>query len=238
MPDRFFCSPISVDEVAVLQGPEAHHLSRVLRKTPGDRVEIFDGKGSSALAEIQSLSKKAVELRILNRDQSPKPRGEIVLATAVPKGDRFRWLVEKAVELGVDRLVPLMTERSVVKPGEGKRDKMEQAVIEASKQCRRNYLMEVREPMEWDQFLKNELSLESLALIAHPEGKPLCEVFPAVFPDKLVLIVGPEGGFTEREIDEAQSSGAIGVGLGPNILRIETAALALAAYAAFQRPLS
>jgi 16S rRNA (uracil1498-N3)-methyltransferase len=235
MPDRFFCSPMPLGDVAVLEGPEAHHLSRVLRKTVGELIEIFDGRGQFALAEIESISKKAVELRLRERGSSPPPLGEVILASAVPKGDRFRWLVEKAVELGVDRLVPLITERSVVKPGEGKRDKMEQAVVEASKQCRRNHLMELDEPMGFDQCLKENLAPDALAIVAHPDEANLRDVFSAAFPSRLVLMVGPEGGFTDHEVDAAKTAGAIAVGLGVNILRIETAALALAAFAAVQR---
>jgi 16S rRNA (uracil1498-N3)-methyltransferase len=106
---------------ARIEGAEAHHLSRVLRKTTGETIELFDGNGQFALAEILGISKKSVDLKILESAQSPPPVGEVILATAAPKGERFRWLVEKAVELGVDRLIPLITLRSVVKPGEGKR---------------------------------------------------------------------------------------------------------------------
>ncbi len=237
MPDRFYCTQLPSGDVAHLEGPEAHHLSRVLRKSVGDLVELFDGLGGYAHAEVQSLSKKSVELKLLERGQSPRPLGEVILATATPKGERFRWLVEKAVELGVDRLIPLITERSVVKPGEGKRDKMEQAVIEASKQCRRNYLMEVMEPELWERFLKKCLiqAENSQAFVAHPNGAALREVFPTPFPKRGVFIVGPEGGLTDQEIAQATKAGAIAVGLGPNILRIETAAIALAAFAAIQR---
>lgn len=235
MLDRFFCCPMPSGDVALLEGTEAHHLSRVLRKTKGERIEIFDGDGHFALAEIEAVEKKSVELKVLERGVSPPPLGQVVLASAVPKGDRFRWLVEKAVELGVDRLVPLITERSVVKPGEGKREKVEQAVIEASKQCRRNYLMEVADPKPWPVFLKECLAQNDLTFMAHPEGAHLRDVFPARFPDRIIFIVGPEGGFTDEEIREATQAGAIPVGLGPNILRIETAALTLAAFAAMQR---
>jgi 16S rRNA (uracil1498-N3)-methyltransferase len=235
MLDRFFCSPMPSGDVALLEGTEAHHLSRVLRKTKGEQIEIFDGEGHFALAEIEAVAKKSVELKILERGVSPPPLGQIILATAVPKGDRFRWLVEKSVELGVDCLIPLLTERSVVKPGEGKRDKMEQAVIEASKQCRRNYLMEVGDPKPWPVVLKECLAQNDLAFVAHPDGADVRDVFPTAFPDRVLFIVGPEGGFTDGEIRDATQAGALAVGLGPNILRIETAALTLAAFAALQR---
>ena len=120
-------------------------------------MELFDGRGKSATAEILAVHKKAVDLKILHTTETPPPDCRVILASAVPKGDRFRWLVEKAVELGVDRLIPLVTERSVVKPGVGKREKMEQTVIEASKQCGRNWLMAIEEPKPWIRLLEEDV---------------------------------------------------------------------------------
>ncbi len=237
MSDRFFCSPLPEGDFIRLEGTEAHHLARVMRKTVGERVELFDGRGRFALAQIVTLSKKTVDLKILASSETPAPAGEVILATAVPKGERFRWLVEKAVELGVDRLIPLVTSRSVVKPGEGKREKMEQAIIEACKQCRRNHLMKLDDPQPWTAFWEGQITQNEnrVLLLAHPTGGSLREVFPSTFPQRLILLLGPEGGFSEEEVAQAKTAGAKTVGLGTNILRIETAAIALAAYAAFHR---
>lgn len=238
MTDRFFCTPFPVSDAAHLEGPEAHHLQRVLRKSVGEEIEIFDGSGRVARAEITALSKKSVALKILHTMETPEPVGQITLATAVPKGDRFRWLVEKAVELGVVRLIPLVTERSVVRPSEGKREKMEQAVIEACKQSGRNRLMRIEEPRPWPDFLKKEIMERQfdLTLIADPGGSPIAEVLCKGLPESVLFLVGPEGGWTETEITQACEAGARAVGLGPNILRIETAAVALSALAALHRP--
>lgn len=238
MTDRFFCPSIPATNVTHLEGTEAHHLQRVLRKSVGDEIEIFDGSGRVAKAEITAVSKKSVALKILQASETPEPAGQITLATAVPKGDRFRWLVEKAVELGVDRLIPLITEHSVVKPGEGKRDKMEQVVIEACKQSGRNRLMLIEEPQTWTDFLHmqfTETKIFDWAGIATPGGPPLAEVVSEGLPESVVFLIGPEGGWTETEVTQAREAGAIAVGLGPNILRIETAAIALAAFAALCR---
>ncbi len=232
MSDRFFCAPVPPGATVRLEGAEAHHLSRVLRKTPGDVVELFDGCGKSATAEIFAIHKKAVDLKVLQTTETPPPQCRISLATAVPKGDRFRWLVEKAVELGVDRLIPLVTERSVVKPGGGKREKMQQAVVEACKQCGRNWLMAIQEPKPWVWFLEEDVQRADKVFLAHPGGKPLRDAFPAPAFSSMLLIVGPEGGLTEEEVSQANDAGAIRVSLGTNILRIETAALVLAAFTA------
>ncbi len=235
MSDRFYCAPLPVGETARLEGAEARHLSRVLRKSAGDVIELFDGQGTSATAEILAAHKNDVELKLLQTSSTAPPENQVILATAVPKGDRFRWLVEKAVELDVDRLIPLLTKRSVVKPGRGKQDKMEQAVIEACKQCRRNWLMTIEDPKPWTAFLEDDLKTADAALLAHPRGKLLRDAFPAPAFSKLLLIVGPEGGWTAEEVAEAEDAGAVRVSLGTNILRIETAAIALASYAQFQR---
>ena len=232
--DRFFLSPLSSTGDLTLAGTEAHHLARVLRKRPGERVEVFDGQGRFAQAEIVEVGKKSVKLQVVQRGETPPPAVSVTLATAVPKGERFRWLVEKAVELGVDRLVPLITHRGVVKPGEGKRDKMEQAVVEASKQCGRNWLMALDEPTSWAAFLTRLIGDEApaLTLVAHPGGRPLAEVMRESSKlSRIVLAAGPEGGFTDEEIEQAHQAGAVLVDLGPSILRIETAGLALAACA-------
>ncbi|MBS0264010.1 MAG: RNA methyltransferase, partial [Planctomycetes bacterium] len=146
---------------------------------------------------------------------------------AVPKGDRFGWLVEKATELGVARLVPLLTERSVVIPGDGKLDKMRRTIIEASKQCRRSRLMELDESQEWPAFTSRQPT-DRPFWVAHPTGQPL-ERSTLPVAGHLTVAIGPEGGFTDREIALAVAQGARLITLGARILRIETAALAVAA---------
>jgi len=230
MANRFY-APTSFDEPVVkLTGIEAHHLINVLRLKAGEQVVLFDGAGTEATAEIVSTSKRSIELRILEkRFALLDAERAIILGTAVPKGDRFRWLVEKATELGVTKLVPLITERSIVEPGSGKLEKMKQSVIAACKQCGRNQLMQIDEPTNWNRFLANESQTGSL-FIAHPAGESVGTAIQHLKEETpAVLAVGPEGGFTEAEIEAARNAGAKLISLGPNILRIETAAVALSA---------
>ena len=128
MKHRCFCDtlPNEADgEQVVLKGAEAKHLTSVLRLGPGDLVELFDGRGSGAHAEIIGGDKREIELSVIELEVDGLQRGpEVVLATAVPKGDRIRSLVEKATELGIDRMVPLKTQRSVVHPRAGKQKKI------------------------------------------------------------------------------------------------------------------
>ena len=147
-------TPIDGDQ-ATLDGSEAHHLLHVLRAAPGMSVTLFDGSGCEFDAEVTACKRSTVELAITERREVdrelPQP---LVLGVALPKGDRQRWIIEKSVELGVTRLVPLITERSEKQGG----DKLGRYVIEASKQCGRNRLMEIAEPVRWGDWLATESS--------------------------------------------------------------------------------
>jgi 16S rRNA (uracil1498-N3)-methyltransferase len=231
MPRRFYL-PQSLEAPGLrLTGAEANHLRRVLRYQAGDEVTLFDGRGTEARARIVAIADDAVELSVLERKAADDlPRVSVTLASAVPKGERFDWLVEKGTELGVDRLVPLITARSIVNPGAGKLDRLRRTIIEASKQCGRSRLMELADPMPWDDFLASATASAPLC-VADPSGEPFGLPFAGNPPAALVVAVGPEGGFTADELVRAADRGARLVSLGSSILRIETAALALAVLA-------
>ncbi len=236
MADRYFVEATSPDQTARLTHQEAHHLAHVLRAKPGAQVVLFDGTGREYDATVTRVGRSEIELAIDNtREVDRELSTTITLAVALPKGDRQRWLVEKATELGVARLVPLMTERSNDRETESALNKLRRAVIEASKQCGRNRLMEIAAPVRLTDYLASRV--ETLAspdnrtpewqLVAHPGGT-LCQ-FATPTPAGVTIAIGPEGGFTNTEIGNLQSAGWQLVGLGTRILRIETAALALVA---------
>lgn len=230
-PDRFYCEDSLENPSVELTGPEAHHLAHVLRMKAGEQVILFDGRGSEAVAEIGAVSRRSVELRIVERRHSPdEPGPTVILGTAVGKGDRFRWLVEKATELGVERLVPLTTARSVVDPRESKLEKMRQTVIAACKQSGRNRLMEIAPVTAWNDFVSGAFP-GAACLVAEPAGEPAAALVPLLDTGSpIVIAVGPEGGLTDAELAAAVENGARLVSLGPRILRVETAAVALAAF--------
>lgn len=240
MTDRYFAhTPISGGK-ATLVGPEAHHLIHVMRAKPGDRVVLFDGSGAEFTAQVERLRRAEAELAIVARHEVDRDLPvELTLGVALPKGDRQRWLVEKAVELGVKRLVPLETERSVARPGEGALGRLRRTVIEASKQCGRNRLMEIAPPQPWPDFVECTQAAR-LRVLAHPRTRSAeMERFMSQkswaslgLCPRVVLAVGPEGGFTEDEITLAASAGWQLVDLGPRTLRTETAAILLASLAA------
>lgn len=226
MSDRFYCQNAARGGRLALEGDEARHLAKVRRVGVGETVVLFDGQGFATRAEVVLVGNRRVELDAVGPplpDRAADVR--LTLATAVPKGDRFDWLVEKATEIGVDRLVPLITERSVVDPRAAKLDRLRRTVLEASKQCGRNRLMAIAEPVALDACN----GPPAQRLMAHPEGLPQRD-WPTVESGADVwLAVGPEGGFSDGETERAVGAGWTLVGLGPTLLRIETAAVVAAA---------
>ncbi len=225
MADRFFCPDPPREGRYHLPTEEARHLTRVCRRATGDRVEIFDGLGFATAALIIEARGESV---VLQAEGEPLPGAEptfrVTLATAVPKGDRFDWIVEKATELGVERLIPVVAERSVVIPRDSKLDRLRRSIVEAAKQCRRSRLMDLAPPMEWNRMLDSFADLPRF--LADPAG-----LAPSDWPSlprgrEVVLAVGPEGGFTPEEVEQAAAAGWVSILLGCHTLRIETAGLA------------
>ena len=227
MSERFYLNwPLTPGPVE-MTGPEARHLATVCRLRAGDELCLFNGDGHEYPARVAATSKAAVLLEVLS---VLTPERELAfhleIAAPVPKGDRAQFLVEKLTELGVTAFVPLLCRRGVVKPGEGRIDKLQRYVIEASKQCGRNVLMRIEEPVPWETYTRRGEPGE-MRVVAHPSGSARREVTESGRA-KIRCAVGPEGGFTRDEIALAEGNGWRASDLGPRILRIETAALFLA----------
>lgn len=234
MPARFYAPPparLIMGELVTLPAEEAQHLGQVLRGRPGLIVHLFDGKGRLVEGVVESIARRDAVVRVtavLHEETPPRLTPELHLACAIPKGDRARWMMEKLTELDVDSLTPLETTRSVVEPGSGKLEKFHQTVLAACKQSRRNRLMTIHSPISWSIWLAS-LPADEPLWIADPNGEPL--VSNNLPPSKRVHVaIGPEGGLTDDEISEGQARGARLFHLGSNILRIETAAVAIAAW--------
>jgi 16S rRNA (uracil1498-N3)-methyltransferase len=223
MTRRYFCETPIVAARAELAGSEAHHLLHVARAAPGTQVVLFDGSGCEFEASVLACGRSTVELAVGERRAIDRELPfELTLGVALPKGDRQRWLVEKSVELGVTRLVPLATERCEVHG----RDKLERYVIEASKQCGRNRLMEIAPERRWANWLADAgAGADVRRWVAQPDGAAIGGADLAC--RTTFLAIGPEGGLTEGEVAAAVAAGWQPIRLGPRILRIETAALAI-----------
>ncbi|MEQ1906008.1 MAG: 16S rRNA (uracil(1498)-N(3))-methyltransferase, partial [Pirellulaceae bacterium] len=224
---RFFVEKIGDSSVVTVVDDEAHHLIHVLRIQVGDSIVVFDGNGPEFDAEVVSIGKKDLSIRLgERRDINRELNKRVVIAVSLPKGDRQKVLVEKLVELGASELVPLVAQRSVAQPTDSAIARLEKQVIAASKQCGRNRLMKIAKATSLKELVSREAG-NVVRLICDPSGKQTLKEYSKTASDCLVAI-GPEGGFTEDELEAARAHGWQVVNLGPRILRVETAAVAAA----------
>jgi 16S rRNA (uracil1498-N3)-methyltransferase len=230
--NRFYC-PVLKESATELTGGEAHHLFNVCRLNTGDKVELFDGAGALATASIEKASSKSVLLKIVDLEKIEKPvKPEIVIAVSLPKGERFDWLLEKCTELGVDRVTPVIFERTVKQPKNPKAiERWQNIAISAAKQCRRIFLPQIDAPAALSTALSALKKQHNKAeiLVGSPDAKS-----PPLIAEKfglkdVIAFIGPEGGVTEDENALLEDCGAKSVRLTNTILRVETAALAFAA---------
>jgi 16S rRNA (uracil1498-N3)-methyltransferase len=226
---RFFLSPDAWGEHAALSGDEAKHAAQVLRIRRGDKITVFDGRGRSAKAEILEVSKSEIRLSLGEERGRPALQPEICLVQAVPKGKTMDLIVQKAVELGVSSIQPLITRHTVVQVGEEdasrKSEKWQRVALEACKQCGQDLLPGVAPARSFSDWLPGVG--EGLKIIASlfPGALPLREILRAhPAPGKVTLLVGPEGDFSPEEGKAALEAGFQAASLGPIVLRAETAA--------------
>ncbi len=221
----------------VLTGDEAHHCREVMRLGEGDKLVAFNGQGSEAMARIHSANKTRIELETLTVSKSSRLPITLTLAQAVIKGKQMDLILQKATELGVARLVPLLSERTVVRLGAEdrakKHAKWQRILIEACKQSGQNWLPQLEEPQGVETFFKRPPSEELLLLASlHPDARHLRSIVKEYGeinggnpPSSALVLIGPEGDFTPAESATALRQGCLPWTLGPIVLRSETAAL-------------
>jgi 16S rRNA (uracil1498-N3)-methyltransferase len=228
---RFYLPGGPRGEEAVLAGEELGHLSRVLRLAPGDEVVLFDGRGGEWLARLSSLNKREARLAVVcPLSGGAERRLSLHLAQALIKGPKADWLVGKACELGIAKLTFFPSERSVPRADTSRLERWRRLAAESLKQCRGSLLPEIQEAKDLGFVLS--ASGAGLRLILHAgEGvRGLREVLEgAPGFESATLLVGPEGGFTDMEVENGVAAGFVPVGLGGRILRAETAAVCGAA---------
>lgn len=231
---RFFVSPADIkDEEVHIKDSDAHHLTQVLRLKEGEKVIVFDGTGLDYQVAIKSISPGLVIGDIQGVTSSDRDsRINVTLVQGIPKGDKMELIIQKCTELGIARIIPVLTERTVVKlekhKKEKRRERWQKIAQEASKQCQRATVPLVEEICTWEQyfaavnkaeptlvFWENESTLGLKSYLK--DNKNL---------DQLTIVIGPEGGLSQQEVDQLQGFGARTVTLGPRILRTETASLA------------
>ena len=233
---RFYIPAADWNPVSLaLSEEEAHHCHDVMRCREGDRIVVFDGEGNESESEITSSSKKRVELKPLLISKTERPPAQLTLGQAIPKGKNMDLIIQKATELGASRVIPLLSERTVVQIDkddlEKKRLKWQRVAIEACKQCGQNWLPVVDTPATVDDFVKRTSDEFRIVAAISPESRSLKDILADwdseknTRPDAATLMVGPEGDFTPAEVSTALGGGFSPLSLGPIILRSETAAI-------------
>ena len=228
---HFYVNPKDIqDKSFIIENEQFHYLSNVRRFSVGDEINIFDGLGNSYKARIDNIDKKNMKGTILSSKTLVLPNKKISLYTAIPKGERFDWLIEKASEIGVSKIVPVIYVRSVVKElSENKLERYKKISISASSQSWRADIMPIEKPtsfIETAETVSNQKDTLNMLPWESEEDKNILTVLNENKKIKNInIFIGPEGGFDKTEIDVAIKKGFKTVTLGKNILRVETAAI-------------
>jgi len=212
-----------------LTGDEAQHCSRVMRKQPGDTIEIFDGAGRVAVCEITHVSKSEVQVKITTETLMEPFQTAIHLLPALTKAEPFEWLLEKVVELGAASIQPVITERTIIHldaaQTEKKLAKWRRHMIESAKQCHTPFVPELKDPIAFAASLKLAADFKLIPALSE-HSRTLKQALPSSKPSSVAVLIGPEGDFTTEEEAQAFSAGFLPITLGPLVLRAETAAIA------------
>lgn len=223
-------------DTIILRGDEANHAIKVLRVKCGEEITLFDGEGGCADAVVERTEQKEVYASVLRRYPSQtEPKLKITLFQGIPKNPKMDMIIQKAVEIGVCRIVPVAAKRSVAKmEKESKVGRLNRIAFEAAKQCGRAFVPRVEEAVSFDEALKEADSCGGI--IIPYEGEKESRLEEALLEEALLkhtpslaIFIGPEGGFEESEVKKAEEHGAKRVTLGKRILRTETAGLVTAA---------
>lgn len=238
---RFYLSENPSTNDIRLDQKQSHHLGKVLRLKPGSRIEVFSPNGKSYLAQIAKIDKAGAQLKILDTSGAVKNTASsrislphITLATAIPKSKRMDVLVDHVAELGLNRLIPLNTQRSVIRISSSQNPKFhrwKRIAVEAAKQSGQNHVLEIAEPIRFSDLVK-QIHNYDLALMGTLTSQSyLPDVLKRLSsPSKILYCIGPEGDFTPEEIKEAETAGIKSVLMAiSGTLRTETAAAAMLA---------
>ena len=226
---RFHIRPEAVQgDRVTFDAEETRHLARVLRLRSGSLVQTVDGRGHELTVRLTRIAARTAEGDVVSRavraTESPLP---LTLAQAMPKGDKLEAIIRMATELGVGAVIPLLSERTIARPDppqpSNRLARWRRVAKEAAKQSGRGVIPEVRAPMALDDWLAEQRSPGLLLCLWEEERAPLAAVLPDRSPPRATVVVGPEGGLSPEEVQRLKAAGAVVAGLGPRILRAETA---------------
>ena len=226
MPHRYFASEFT-ESTAALTGPDAHHLGKVMRARPGDEVILCDGAGFDYTAAVAAVTPDRVEFRLLEkRPSDAEPSVEVTLFAGYPKQDKLEFIVQKAVELGAARIVPFFSRFCVAAPKkeDQKNARYARIAAEAAKQAGRGIVPAVELPLDIKDLPARFSEFDLVLFFYEGGGQSLRTLVKN--QKRIALITGAEGGFSPEEAEKLVAAGAVPVGLGPRILRCETAPVA------------
>lgn len=243
---HFFITPAQINwekRAGYVTGPDVHHMIDVLRLQTGSKISVSDGKGNRYTAIIKDLEADQVKISLLEKltAMDAVKTMSITLVQGVAKGSKMDWIVQKNTEMGIDAIQPITTRYTVVKfPSDQdaakKQDRWQKIAMEAAKQSKRSTIPSIKKPVSLESYISTFAGVKGrwLRLLAYEKesGKPLKEIISPEALEKydgIELWIGPEGGFSEKEITLAKEAGIHTIGLGPRILRTETASIALLA---------
>lgn len=234
---RFFVEEIKGNKV-VLTGENAQHIIKSLRMKPGEIITLSDAVGMDCEGEIVEISDESVVVRILEtRRNTSEPSISVTLYQALPKTGKFETIVQKSVELGVTKIVPVLTSRCVSRPDDKamqkKVERYNKIALEAAKQSGRGIIPKVEKIINYQNVLKELTSYDKAILFYEEGGKRVCDILPENAKN-IAIIIGSEGGFSKEEVEFAENAGAAIGTLGPRILRCETAPVAALAVLMYQ----
>lgn len=230
----FFVSPGTLSQpIFALKPEDARHVAGPLRMRAGDTVTVFDGAGDAAEAQLEEVSPKNVTVRVVSRRQIEPPAGTVTLLQGLTKSGKFDLVIEKATELGISKIVPVLCERTVVELKGGKEEskvsRWQRLAEEAAKQCGRPTIPDIATPAKLTQlFSGGEHAFDRLIVPWEERAGEAGAISEHLLRGaaNIAVLIGPEGGLTEDEVAAAKEAGGVVVSLGPNILRSETAAIA------------
>ncbi len=228
----FYQPDLTADATECFFGQEeSRHIIKVLRKKKGDELLVTNGKGRVFTGTISEASQNSCEIAIISHEKTVRPMHRLHLAVAPTKNsDRYEWFLEKATEIGIDEITPIIcdhSERNIIK-----KERLQKVILSAMKQSLRSYLPKLNEAVTFSDFLEQDLPKRRF--IAHCQEGEKADFKRRLEPDKKILVlVGPEGDFSESEIDLAKSKGFIPISLGEYRLRTETAAILACTTVAF-----
>ena len=234
---RIFLADVSGEEVTI-GGDDAHHLAYSLRAKRGDKITAVDTTGNSAVIELVDFERDKIKARRISELQPVVAEWEIILADCLPKQNRFETIIEKAAELGVDKIEPLISDNTIARPdssrAKSKLERWRKISKEAAEQCARDTIPEISELKKLDDWLKEPLDDDTLLLFCWESEqtttvREVLSDYRSTGGAKIIVLIGPEGGFSRREVDAIKSAGGKSVTLGKRVLKTDTAAISVLA---------